>query len=158
MFQILPPDGTVETVERSMRNLQQTLISSGFNPLGLAGFPTITGTGLSVQGYYTTAVTNLLYFNITLTVTTGNISFSAPAGTYFQLPKPLVLLGSGTVNYPYAVFTMYAPTTGASVGNFSLQNGGTNSRNGILINNTGATITGPAVPILTIQGFYFTGK
>ena len=156
-FQTIPPDGTNDTADANWRALQQSITSGAFNPIAPSTTITITGTGANTQGYFTTAVNNAVFFNITFAATSGNVTVTIPSGQFFILPQALFPLGSkgtGTVNYPYATFPVIIASTGATSGTLSL---GVSGKSAVLINNTGATITA-AAPTVSIHGFYFTGK
>jgi hypothetical protein len=171
-WQILPPNGTQEASDHNWRNLQQATGFASWAPVpsstALIGFaPSITGTGLLVQGFYGVTIPNLVFFNISMSATTGNVSLSWTGGKFLLLPKLYNLLGSGTVNYPFSSFPVVNGSTGAYSGNVTMElidasgalitTSSTIGRNAVLINNTGATITVTA-PTLSIQGFYFSGK
>jgi len=154
-FQVLPPDGTTETQDANWRNLNQSYSVGAFNPVPPTGGPTISGTGVLVQGYSAQILANVIFFNITMSASTGNVTLSwGTGGTVFlNLPATIKLLGSGTVNYPYYIFPVVSNQTGVSYGNVSITN---NGKQGVLTNN-GAAINA-AEPTLSIQGFYFAGK
>jgi len=152
-FSLIPPDGTHTTSETNWRNLQQTISTGGFKPQPASGGPTITGTGLTVQGYYTQAVTGIVFFSITMTTTSGTVNLVWNNLQYLILPKPMTLLGVANGGYPSTVIPVCAPIASLQPNLVSLVNQG---RNAVLINN-GANFT-IAAQTITIQGFYFTGK
>jgi hypothetical protein len=158
-FQILPPDGSKDNHDANWRNLQQSLYSGAWVPQPISGGPTISGTGLVVQGYYTQAITGVLFFSITMQAATGNVSLTWTPGQYLLLPKPLQYLGVPGGGYPSTVIQITSPTT-STLGSpaLTVQNLASNTRLGVLINNTASTLTVTTVPTLTLQGFYFVSK
>ena len=158
-FQIIPPDKNQETDDANWRNLQQSLFTGAFVPQPISGGPTISGTGLVVQGYYTQAITGVVFFSITMQTSSGNISLTWTPGQYLILPKPLQYLGVSGGGYPSTVIQIAAPTAGTlGIPALTVQNLASNPRLGVLINNTASTLTVSTVPILTLQGFYFVSK
>jgi hypothetical protein len=170
-WQIIPPDGTQETSDHNWRNLKQASDFGTWAPVpvgALASFaPSITGTGLLIQAYYGITIPNLVFFNISMSATSGNVSLSWAAGKFLILPKLYTILGVGTVNFPTTSFPIVNTATGvpgASVTMELIDSSGAVivspinvGRNAVLMNNTGSTITATSTT-LSIQGFYFTGK
>ena len=155
-FQVIPPDGTKENHDHNWRNFAQSMYAGAWNPLANGATASITGTGLLASGYYTQAIHGVLFFNITFTVTSGNITMNWANNQYIILPKPMTYLGAQTGGYPQTVFDVQSPNTGTVSGTkVTLVN---NGKLGTLTNLSGGTISVTTVPIITIQGFYFTGK
>jgi len=157
MFNIIPPDSTIENHDHNWRKLQQTLKSGAFNPIPPSGGPTISGSPGPVvtQGYFAQALTDVLFFNITFYVPSSTLTITFTAGQYLVLPQPLVLLGSASGGYPQTVFPLTGPSTGGiATSGLTLTN---NGRQGTLANLTGGTLTYTGQSF-SIQGFYFTGK
>ena len=153
-FQVIPPNDDPQTNNANWRNLNQNISAGYFNPVPTSGGPTITGTGLLIQGYFSQVITGVVHYNITFTVTSGTVNFSWANGTYLLLPAPLGQLGAAGGGIAYAPASLCGSFGGAVLGVLAMQN---NGKNGVIANNTGATITA-APGSANIQGFYFTGK
>jgi hypothetical protein len=154
-FQIIPADGTIDTNDRNWQNLQHSTQAGTWNPVPSSGAPAISGTGLLIQAYFVQQYQGIILFNITASVTSGNITLSWANNNYWVLPRQFQSFSNSTVNFPFTTYKIVAPTVGTDVGNLCLA---LNGKNAVLINKTGAPITSNTAPILSIQGFYFTGK
>jgi hypothetical protein len=146
----ITPDGTPATSDQNWRNLIQNVYQGSWNALPATNFPT-GATAANTYPYSANAITAIMFFHVILHgVTAWNTN------QYINLPRQLATISKGSAAplQQITAIPLINTTTGASLGNLTIQRG--SGSTAVLI-NLGANITPIAVDV-SVQGFYFTGK